>query len=381
LEAGAKSDEHAFDQKYHGDVEAIIALLLARQVGEVFRADSDAVSIAINSPRGACIEALLNLTLRSCRLADRQNNKDHSAAWKHFEHYYDEELRRAEISEHEFSTLVTNYLPNFLYLSREWVHANLRNIFNAENYLQWLCAMQGYSYVGTVYQDIYAFLKDQGHFLRILDDANVKGKVSEKVVQNIVVAYLNDFESLSGDNSLIRALVQRQNTDELSQLIWFVWTLHKESDVKLRNKVYELWPALMGRVDTSTKAGRRLASNLCHWSVFVDELDEERKALLMALAPYADYSHNSYILLKSLADLSEEQPFEVNEIWLKILEESAPDYPAEAIRTILANLISRGEDGKRIARNTVSEYLKRGIEKPSRMLREILGSQEVADSR
>ncbi|MHB1290953.1 MAG: hypothetical protein ACYCY5_02005 [Sulfuricella sp.] len=371
LEAGAKSDEHAFHEKYHDEVESLITFLLENEKGEKFDEKSDAVSIAINSSRGHCIEALINLTLRSCRLSDRANNKDHSGTWARFQHYYDAELKRADVGEYEFSTLVTNYLPNFLYMSKDWVLANLDKIFDQTNYLKWLCAMQGYSYIGTVYQEIYKHLSEHGDLLKVLDDKNIKNRVEESAIQQIVVAHLNGFESFTEGNSLISVLINRKDFEELRQLIWFVWTLRKENDNKLRDMVYELWPLLMGVVDFSTREGRKLASNLCHWATFVDYLDEERETLLLAIAPYADESHNSHDLLKSIASLSNKQPFEANKIWLMILKGSAPDYPEEAIRQILTNLVAQGGEGKRLARETVSEYLKRGVERPSIWLREL----------
>ena len=92
------------------------------------------------------------MTLRSCRLSDKNNNKDHSGAWSHYQHYYDTELKRSsgENPEYEFATLITNYLPNFLYMSNEWVLNNLDKIFDQKHYLKWLCAMQVYAYVGTI---------------------------------------------------------------------------------------------------------------------------------------------------------------------------------------------------------------------------------------
>ena len=121
LEAGSKSDDHAFHEKFHDEAESILALLLEKESGAEFKEDGDAVSIAINSPRGRCIEALINLSLRVCRLEDGRNNRGHTAAWDHFRHYYDAELERPEYGEYEFATLVTNYLPNFRYMSKEWV--------------------------------------------------------------------------------------------------------------------------------------------------------------------------------------------------------------------------------------------------------------------
>ena len=75
---------------------------------------------------------------------------------------------------------------------------------------------------------------------------------------------------------------------------------------------------------------------------------------------------------ESFARLSEEQPFEANEIWLKILERSAPSYPEKPIQRILVNLTAEGEEGKRVANKTIDEYIKQGIERPRKLLIEIL---------
>jgi len=374
LEAGAKSDDHAFSEKYHEDVEALLKIILEKESGEPFKPDSDAVSISINSPRGQGIEALINLTLRACRLEDHINNGDHTATWAHYCGFFDAELERAKIGEYEFATLVTNYLPNFLYMSRMWVLKNLPRIFDQVDYMRWSCAMQGYSYVNTVYKEIYGFLKEHGDYLRALDDENIKGRVEEKVIQHIAVGYLDNFDKLDDKGSLIHALLKRAVFEELSHLIWFVWTLHKESDDTLRRKVYELWPLLLGNVDFSRKEDRKLASSLCHWATFVDHVDDERMELLSTIAPYADESHNSYELLKSLARISQEQPFEANDILQKMLQGSASDYPEEAIRELLANLVLRGHGGIRAARATVSQYLQMGLTGPSMWLRDILDS-------
>ncbi|MFH1963419.1 MAG: hypothetical protein ABIJ30_11215 [bacterium] len=373
IKAGTKSDEHAFNEKLLPDAEEMLAYLINREEGNEYKKDSDAVFISINSPRGHCLEALINLTLRSCRIADKNNNKDHSEVWLHFQHHYDSELDRAdsEKPEYEFATLVTNYLPNFLYMSKQWVLKNLNIIFNQNNYLKWLCAMQGYAYVGTIYQEIYKYLKEHGDLLKVLDDENIRDKVEEKAIQNIVVAYINDFESFKEDNSLINTLISRNDHEEISHLIWFMRTLRKKGDDKLKNKIYELWPKILHKTDLSTREGQRMASELCHWAIFVDQIDKDRRQLLLAIAPYSDESHNSYELLESISEISETQPFESHEIWMKMLKGSTTDYPEEAVRRIFTNLLKEGHEGLRRAREAENEYLKNGNDRPSLWLREI----------
>lgn len=264
-------------------------------------------------------------------------------------------------------------------MSKEWVLKNLNRIFDQKHYLKWLCAIQGYAYVGTIYQEIYNYLKEHGDLLKVLDDENIKDRVEERAIQNIAVAYINDFESFEDGDSLINALISRNDHEEISHLIWFIWTLRKKGDDKLKNKVYELWPKILQNIDVSTKEGRRLASHLCHWAVFVDQIDQERRQLLLAIASYSDESHNSYQLLESISEYSETQPFEAHEIWMKMLEGSTADYPEEAVRRIFKNLLKAGAEGVRKAREAESEYLKNGNDRPSLWLREIRQQQTPVD--
>lgn len=370
IEAGTKSDEHAFSEKLLTQAEEIILILLEKEKGADFKNDSDAVSLAINSSRGQCIEALINITLRSCRLADKLYG-NHVEVWMHFRSIYDAELRRSEIKEYEFSTLVVNYLPNFLYMSKEWVIDNLNSIFNLEDYQQWLCAMNGYAYVGIVYEEIYLYLKLKGHLIQALDDDNINSRVNDKIIQNIVIAYINDFESLEDESSMIHLLLARRQYQELSQLVWFVWTLRKDGEKNITIKVLELWRRLLEVINTSSREGGKIASKLCDWSAFVEYVNADNMKLLLAVAPFADEEYNSHAILESIARISAKQPFEAYEIWLELLKGTSHDFPEEAIRTSLVNLIRVGPDGLRKARHVVSEYLKGGNDRPDKLLREV----------
>ena len=373
IEGGTKSDNHAFDKSLLPKAKQILLILLDRQEGEEFKHDSNAVSIAINSSRGRCIEALINLSLRSCRITNKKHG-EHSQAWRQFEDIYTSELKRNERGEYEFATLVANFLPNFLYMSSEWTRSNLANIFDYSDYQKWLCAMQGYAYVGAVYDDVYNHLKANEDLLKALDDENIKDRVEEKIIQNIVVSYIQGNEDINKTESLISILINRKDYSELSQLISFIWTLRKKDDDKLREKVFELWSKLLGIIDFEYREGKKLASQLCSWAAFIDEIDATTESWLLQIAQYAEEDYNSYDLLESLARISESQALEAQKVWLKMLDSYSYDYPDDAIRQILKNLIVLGPEGKRKAKEVVDAYLRHGIERPRTWLEEIKGS-------
>lgn len=370
IEGGTKSDDHAFDKSLLPKAKEVLLVLLERQEGEEFKLDSDAVSVAINSPRGRCIEGLVNLTLRSCRLAHKEHG-NHTQAWNQYVGIYEAELKRSQRGEYEFATLVAMYLPNFNYMSRDWVRTHLSDIFDQSDYQKWLCAMQGYVYVSAVYEEFYKYLKTRGDFLKALNDGCLKEKVNKKIIQNIAVAYINGFEDINQSDSLMSFLIERKKLEDLSELIWFIWTLRKKDDVKLREKVYELWPRLLEIVDVNSREGRILASQLCRWAAFVDQIDTTVENWLLKIAPYADENHNASGLLRSLAEISDSQPLEAQKIWIKMLESYSYDYSEDAIRQMLKNLIALGADGERMAIEVVGAYILHGIERPRTWLAEI----------
>lgn len=374
IEAGAKSDEHAFSPNLLDQAQSLLLALLEKQPGEEFNLDSDAVSIAINSPRGLCLRALINLALRYCRLADKESN-GHAAVWNNLQPAFERELDKADKNEYEFITLLVDCLPNFLYMSTEWVSKNIARIFDRERRQKWLCAMQAYAYASEVYKEIYNHLKVNEHFIRALDDENLKHRVSEKIIQNIVIAYLRDYENenLANEDSLIQQLLSRARYEELSQLIWFIWTLREKQ--ALYDKVMALWPRLLQAIDTDKREGRKLASQLTTWSVFITEVDDANRDLILKVAEFAEEDHNSYELLNSIARFSAKQLEEAAAIWREMLKGSAPDYPEDAIREIFSNLVKSGDDGRRKAFAIADEYIKRENYKTSAILREILNAQ------
>lgn len=372
LESAAQSDDRSFYLAHQDGVKSLISYVLKNEKGGEFEKKQDKIFTAINTPRGAFIQALINLTLQSCRLSRRDGNDDHSEAWESYRHYYDAELEKADSGEFEFSVLVTVYLSNFLYMSSEWVLSNLDKIFDQANPMKWLCAMEGYYRVRIVYREVYRHLSEKGDLSKALDDENIPDQVKSRVVEHVALAYINDFDNLNDDGSMIKALVGgRRVCRELEILVHVVTNFQKTDGDKTRNKVYELWPLLADAADFSTAEGRALASSLCRWSAFVDYLDDERMELLLKIAPYADESYNTRDILESLARLSEKQPFKANEIWLKILEGSSPTYPEKPIRQILTSLIAEGDDGKRAAEKTVDRYIKRGVASVSKLWIEI----------
>ena len=380
IKSGTKSDEHAFSADRLEDAKKVIVHLLNKTKGSEFNKEENAVTIAINSPRGYCLEALINLALRACRISDKEKDEYHSAAWRKFQPIFDDEFRRADADdpEYEFITLVVNYLPNFLYMSKKWVLDNLNKIFDKSNDVKWSCAMQGYAYVNRVYREIYHHLKSKGDFYKVLNDMNIEENVTQKVIQNIAIAFLKNWDKLNDKTNLINFLIKDKKYEKINYLIWFIWILREGDYENLSENVFMLWPKILEDIDFSTDSGKKIASQLCCWAAFINKIEGPQKEWLHKVAPYAKYNHNDHELLENLARLSEYQLYDSQEIWLRMLYEYSYPYPENVVKKFLKNLVNcnNSKEGKRKAKEVVGQYLKHGETEPSDWLEEILAENK-----
>ena len=60
-----------------------------------------------------------------------------------------------------------------------------------------------------------------GDFLKALDDESLKENTHDKIIQTIVIAYLEGYEQLDDSNSLIFILLERSKFEEISHLAFF----------------------------------------------------------------------------------------------------------------------------------------------------------------
>lgn len=372
IESGCKNDEYAFPLVCITPAKEVLEEILSRQEGEAFTDSSDAVSISVNSPRGRCLEAYINLALYECRnkQPDRNNHED---IWATYEPIFSGELLRKERNEYEFATLVANFLPNFRYLSDPWVDRNLPSIFDVSNHQGWLCAVQGYSFVGRFDEKIYDYLKASGDFVRILDSEELKGRVEDRYIQFIVLGYYNEREAIDDEGSLIGLLLERNIAEELSAVVWFIWTLRNDKSPRFIAIVNELFPMLLQCIEPNTQDGRKLASRLCSWADFFDEFDEDAISWLRIIASHAEEDFNTTHIMEALARISKTDAMKAYELWVLVLQNRAYDYPDEPIKVIFSQLVDAGADGIRAAKEIAGRYHAFGTSRPLDWLNEIIG--------
>lgn len=371
LESGCKNDEDTriFNVDRSDQVKGIISIILEKQPSVEFDEKSDAVSRAINSPKGQALETLINLALFECRRFDKEND-NHEDVWLKYVDLFDTE--KPKDNNTEFYALIPLYLNNFYYLSEQWMDESFEFFFDHQDEVKWVCALQGYAHNKFMHPKLYNLLKQENVFENFLDK-ELQDRVHKRYIEFGMIPYLSDKENLGDRNSLVERILARNNHDELRQVIWFIRSVVKAEEEK-KVKVLELLPRIIEGIDFSELEGKKLASNLLHWLVFIEELKEETIGWIVKIAPYAEADYNYNDLVEAFAKWSENYPAKVAEIWIELLKESPGyPYPEEAYKTVYKNLINA--DMERQAKDIASGYLKYNAHGPTQWFHEVKEEQ------
>lgn len=190
LRKGLQEDSIIFTETQYSLIDKIVRILIDKQSSTANGDDKDALTDAINTTKGHVLECLKSYILRRYRDFERlpdKGIKEKESFWKTVESLFDQEIERTEQGNFEFSSIAGAYLPNLYYLSKDWLVNNINNIFPADD-KHWRCAMQGYSYVSTVYEVIYDLLKNNGHLKRALDIEFSNEQTRKRIVENISIS-------------------------------------------------------------------------------------------------------------------------------------------------------------------------------------------------
>lgn len=164
IEEGIRDDGHAFDAKLLPRAEEILLTLVKRTESELTQM-GDLTTSVLNSEKGKIFSAMVNYSLRYARLFRREQTERWVETVKED---FNKRLDRLVEPSLEFSLTLGRYLPNLWYLDEKWVKDNINRIFPKEDEKHWQAAFTGYLFYSRIYSDIYALLREQGHYDKAL---------------------------------------------------------------------------------------------------------------------------------------------------------------------------------------------------------------------
>ena len=355
---GALGTERHLPPALYKSCLQVLRLVLGATTPTQAGRSNDAVSHAINSPRGRALESFIHLAL-AMRREEVSEKPDLNNTWVAVGPVFDAELATSEAGLNaDFSAFAGMYCSNFHYLNPGWTEANFDRLFSSSNESAWRCTAQGFAYQRHLYHWLYKRLLTGGHLKRMVYSEGLPGNVEEKALHFLGLAYLEGMESLDG-GGLLGELVAGLSGKELSQLCWFFWTLRGKAEPCARTpKILEFWMKVAAQVRANRANVPELQSALSQLAVFVHDLTPAVVVAMVEAAPHAQVRHHGYMLIGNLARLANQYPIDVAAIFRAAMSGFLPDYRKEDVIECVQKLADAGavEDAEWIC----NAYAERG---------------------
>jgi hypothetical protein len=360
IQEGCKTDEWAFSEDLHGDIEKIIGLLIENILDDNDSYSGDGVSHALNSSCGKIIAALIYLGLREARLSDGKGEKKQSKWNKPLKDNYEKALGKNII---EAYTLLGQYLPNLHYVDKEWTENHMKNIHLAKDKKLFEAFMEGYLFTGNVYENLYKLLRDS--YERALTIAFKEKRIQERLIQHIAVGYLRGNEELR-KKSLINTIMKRKNSEYFRGIIEFLWHQRdyvlentnanariKKEKKEFKNRVFVFWDYILTLFSKKARLNdedKKVLGELSKLTVYLSEMNKTAFERLSLSAPYVTFDYDSPYFIEYLNILKDKSKKEnakfIAKLFLSMLlgaKERIPDYKWENILDIITYLYESGK--------------------------------------
>ena len=359
IKAGTADDDHAFDVQLLPLAEKIL-LVLVKKVKSDRTAISDAPITVLNSTTEKVFSAMVDYALRFART----NKTENGVLWPQaIKTDFTRRLDRSLESSFEFSFTLGAYLPNLLYLDKEWVVGNINRIFPQQDEYHWQAAFSGYLYSSQIYADLYSLLKEHGHYRKALHTDFSDRETYRGLVEHICTGWIEGSETLNDKTSLMYQLINGEDSDLLSNLVHFFWRQKNNLSPKVKAKVIPTWRALyesLSQKGDVEKYGEVL-SRLSGWVALVDEIDAEVLKWLKMSTQHIKGLTDSAFFIKGLLPHATRTPAEVGDIYLELLTHNIyPHHDQEHIQGIVRVLYDTGH--KEIADRICNLYGEAGFD-------------------
>lgn len=358
IEDGTKDDNRAFSPELLPVAENILLILVEKTISDLPNMN-DLVTSVLNSTKGKIFSAMVNYSIRYARLYKRENEE----RWaENIKKEFTNRLNREIESSLEFSVILGEYLPSIYWLDKNWVIDNINKIFPIDNDIHWKSAFTGYLfYSSRVYKDIYFLLRENGHYAKAIKTELSDPHITERLVQHICVGYLEDWENLEDEKSLIFQLIENKNINQLLEIVHFFWLLRDKLTDNIKSKVKPLWKKLyeLGKQNEESQEYKKLFSNLSKWLSLIDEIDDEIYVWLKLSAKYVNRDFDSTLFIEYLMGHASKTPAKVGEIYIEMLNANIfTDYSQEHIQKTVCLLYDNNE--KEIANKICNLYGENG---------------------
>ena len=380
---GTIDDSRSFSEKHYSEAQKIIFQILdkilidKKELLESRSERNDFITYTSNSTFGKITEALLILAYRIKKFEQKTKNKQ-PVSWEiNIKNKY-EELLKNEIIE-SYVWLGKYLLIFYLLIDKDWTETQINKISSKKEQI-WEAFMQGYLYSNKIDEDLYRLMKP--HYERAINYEFKEKHSSEKLVQRISFLYLRDIEKIDDESGLFRKILNKGNLLQIKEIIGWFWmqrdliigpikekkkTEETARIEKMRELIIDFWrwvyESRYKEKHQFNEEDKKILSNFSKLTVFLEKIDCENYEWLKLSATYIHSDFNVPFFIKYLDNLKGKDKNAgkyVGKIFLKILENSTPDYDQKDIRSIIKYLYISGFEY--YANKICDKYVFRGIE-------------------
>ena len=338
---GTTDDKHAFDAQLLPLAEKILMILVEKAEPSMSTLTDLRFGI-LNSVRGSVFSAMVYYALRYARI----NNPKQEIRWPQaIREDFTKRMDRNVETSFEFSFTLGNYLPNLLYLDKEWVVDNIDRIFSKQDESHWEVTFSGYLFGPRISDYLYSLLKKRGDYQKALNTDFEDQEVLGKLIRHACTGWIEDFETLNDETSLIYQLVNSNNPTLLSEMVHFFWRQRDNTPDKVKSKVRPAWRALIEVLaqKSSEAEYQEILGSLSGWLGLIDKIDAETLEWLKLSAKYVGRRFNSAFFVEALREHATQTPQEVGVIYLEMLNNKVyPDYAPTDIQETIRTLYNQG---------------------------------------
>ena len=338
---GTRDDKHAFDVHLLPLAEKILMVLVNKVEPGVLILEDLSFQV-LDSVRGKVFSAMVTYALRYAQI----NKTEQRTRWPQaIREDFTKRLDRSVEPSLEFSFTLGHYLPNLLYLDKEWVVDNIDRIFPRQDESHWEAAFSGYLFLPQTPEDLYFLLKKRGDYQKALNTDFADQTVLERLIQHVCWDWIEDRETLNDENSLIYQLINSGNPKLLSGMVDFVPRRQYDASDKVNSKVKPAWRTLIAILSPKSSEAeyQEILSSLSGWLGLIDRIDAEALKWLKLSAKYVERGFDSASFVEALREHVTQTPKEVGEIYLEMLNNKIyPDYPPTDIQEIVRTLYNQG---------------------------------------
>ena len=338
---GTKDDKRAFDAQLLPLTEKILMVLVEKAEPSMSTLKDLRFGV-LNSVMGSVFSAMVYYALRYARI----NNTEQESRWPQaIREDFTKRLDRSVEPSFEFSFTLGNYLPNLLYLDKEWVVYNIDPIFSQQDEAHWQTAFSGYLFGPRISEDLYSLLKKRGYYQKALNTDFEDQKVLGKLIKHVCTGWIEDLETLDDKTSLIYQLINSGSPKLLSEMVHFFWRQRNNTPDKVKSKVRPTWRVLIEVLSQNSSKGeyQGILGSLSGWLGLIDKIDVETLEWLKLSAKHVERGFNSASFVEALREHVTQTPKEVGVLYLEMLNnEVYPDYPPTDIQETIRILYNQG---------------------------------------